>query len=199
MEARTRPIDSAISFALLVFRFFPQRRRRRRSPEAARSCDTRWVSLHGPNSISCGLLIFFPSSPPFSLPSFFSAMELRERGGGEGKEGWPRGNILWRVRGNRIANSCRDSFLASEQLRPSSFVRCSRNILTRLRFDVCTRVHRVNRSAGEGREKKKKKEMEGKETEGWTKCRGKNSNGLPSGIIWDVTMRSREQKLESRG
>lgn len=87
MEARTRPIDSAISFALLVFRFFPQRRRRRRSPEAARSCDTRWVSLHGPNSISCGLLIFFPSSPPFSLPSFFSAMELRERGGGEGKEG----------------------------------------------------------------------------------------------------------------
>lgn len=40
----------------------------------------RWVSLHGPNSISCGLLIFSslflftfssPSPLPFSLPSFF--------------------------------------------------------------------------------------------------------------------------------
>lgn len=133
----------------------------------------------------------------FSSFFFFCYGIARERRRG-GKRRL-RGNILWRVRGNRIANSCRDSFLASEQLRPSSFVRCSQNILTRLRFDVCTRVHRVNRSAGEGREKKKKKEMEGKETEGWTKCRGKNSNGLPSGIIWDVTMRSREQKLESRG
>lgn len=79
----TAPFPSRSSFSV----FSPQRRRRRRSPEAARSCDTRWVSLHGPNSISCGLLIFFPSSSPFSLPSFFSAMELRERGGGEGKEG----------------------------------------------------------------------------------------------------------------
>lgn len=78
------------------------------------------------------------------LSSFFSSFFFfcygiardRRRGGKRRL----RGNILWRVRGNRIANSCRDSFLASEQLRPSSFVRCSRNILTRLRFDVYTRT-----------------------------------------------------------
>lgn len=195
MEARTRPIDSAISFALLVFRFFPQRRRRRRSPEAARSCDTRWVSLHGPNSISCGLLIFFPSSPPFSPPSFFSAMELRERGGGEEKKAEREYFMASAWKSNRefMPRLVSRFGTASSIFVCSLFAKHFNPILT------CIRVHRVNRSAGEGREKKKKKEMEGKETEGWTKCRGKNSNGLPSGIIWDVTMRSREQKLESRG
>lgn len=73
---------------------------------------------------------------------------------------------------------------------------CSRNILTP--DCVLTRTQ-GNRSAEGGREKKKKKGMDGEETERWTKCRGKNSSGLPSGIIWDITMRSREQKLESRG
>lgn len=46
--------DRQRHFLRARFPFFP----RRRWPAAARSCDTRRVSLHGPNSISCGLLIF---------------------------------------------------------------------------------------------------------------------------------------------
>lgn len=98
----------------------------------------RWVSLHGPNSISCGLLIFSslflftfssPSPLPFSLPSFFffSVMELREseelvrrkkeelnrRKGGRGKKvgGIFYGECVhgWQGEGIESRTSCRDS------------------------------------------------------------------------------------------
>lgn len=154
MEARSRPIDSAISFAFLVFRFSPAA-----AAFARGGTQLRWVSLHGPNSISCGLLIFFS---PFFLFLFLSsygiAREKRRRKGGKRRL---RGNILWRVRArvqgvgaNRIANFVPrlvHSFLA-EQLRLSSFVRCSRNILT----PDCVLTRTQGKSIGRGREEKKR-------------------------------------------
>lgn len=140
MEARTRPIDSAISFALLVFRFFP-------AAAAAAAFARGGTQLrYTMGQFARTKFNFLRPIDLFSfLSSFFSSFFFfcygiaRERRRG-GKRRL-RGNILWRVRGNRIANFMPrlvHSFLASEQLRPSSFIRCSRNILTRLRFDVCT-------------------------------------------------------------
>lgn len=138
MEARSRPIDSAISFAFLVFRFSPAA-----AAFARGGTQLRWVSLHGPNSISCGLLIFFS---PFFLFLFLSSYGIarerrRRREKKVGREGIFYGECVHGCRESvqiESRTSCRDS---STRFSRNNFVHLrlfAKHFNPRLRFDAYT-------------------------------------------------------------
>lgn len=138
MEARSHPIDSAISFAFLVFRFSPAA-----AAFARGGTQLRWVSLHGPNSISCGLLIFFS---PFFLFLFLSSYGIarerrRRREKKVGREGIFYGECVHGCRESvqiELRTSCRDS---STRFSRNNFVHLrlfAKHFNPRLRFDAYT-------------------------------------------------------------
>lgn len=139
-----------------VFRFFPDA-----AAFARGGTQLRWVSLHGPNSISCGLLIFssfffflsFPLLPLFLflfLRFFLSVMELREseklregkrRGKKVGRDGIFYGECVhgWRGESNRELHAA-TRMLVSRGIPLVHLRSFAKPILTRLRFDVHARA-----------------------------------------------------------